>query len=247
MGRRPDGAGSRARASSCGCRPRSADFFRQRVRIEMGKVQLAARVPGARPPRRAAARATRGAGGPRTRRRRAPRDLSRAARDGARRRLAALPPRDGPRTSGGRPAPPSAGTPCEGPVPGDAASGASVAGGPGPRLPPPPPARPRGTTSRAARSSAARRRPRCGRAVEALGVRVEVVALGTAGAAPALARALLGDPRPLQVLLYLRAGARRARRGAAARADASTWCTPSSCARRRICPRPTTACRWWST
>src|SRR5262249_56081177 len=41
-------------------------------------------------------------------------------------------------------------------------------------------------------------------AVEALGVRLEVVTLGTVGAGPALARALLGDPRPLQVLLYLR-------------------------------------------
>ena len=46
-------------------------------------------------------------------------------------------------------------------------------------------------------------------AVEALGVRLEVVTLGTIGAGPALARALLGDPRPLQVLLYLRQGARR--------------------------------------
>jgi sugar transferase (PEP-CTERM/EpsH1 system associated) len=41
-------------------------------------------------------------------------------------------------------------------------------------------------------------------AVAALGVRVEVVPLGLLGAAPALSRALLGDPRPGQVLLYLR-------------------------------------------
>jgi sugar transferase (PEP-CTERM/EpsH1 system associated) len=46
--------------------------------------------------------------------------------------------------------------------------------------------------------------------VEALGVRLAVVRLGRAGALPRLARALLGDRRPLQVLLYERAGARRA-------------------------------------
>ena len=40
------------------------------------------------------------------------------------------------------------------------------------------------------------------RALAALGVRVEVVRLGLAGAVPSLARALVGDPRPLQVLLY---------------------------------------------
>jgi polysaccharide biosynthesis protein PslH len=45
--------------------------------------------------------------------------------------------------------------------------------------------------------------------VAALGARLEVVTLGTAGAAPSLARAMLGDRRPLQVLLYERAGARR--------------------------------------
>jgi len=45
--------------------------------------------------------------------------------------------------------------------------------------------------------------------VTALGVHLEVVTLGTAGAGPSLARALLGDRRPLQVLLYERAGARR--------------------------------------
>jgi sugar transferase (PEP-CTERM/EpsH1 system associated) len=45
--------------------------------------------------------------------------------------------------------------------------------------------------------------------VEALGVRLEVVPLGIAGAGPSLARALLGDQRPLQVLLYARRGARR--------------------------------------
>jgi sugar transferase (PEP-CTERM/EpsH1 system associated) len=44
--------------------------------------------------------------------------------------------------------------------------------------------------------------------VEALGVRVEIVSLGAAGAAPALARALLGDRRPLQMLLYARRRAR---------------------------------------
>src|SRR5262249_61640660 len=45
--------------------------------------------------------------------------------------------------------------------------------------------------------------------VAALGARLEVVTLGSAGAAPSLARAMLGDRRPLQVLLYERAGARR--------------------------------------
>ena len=45
--------------------------------------------------------------------------------------------------------------------------------------------------------------------VMALGVRLEVVTLGAAGAGPSLARALLGDRRPLQVLLYERAGPRR--------------------------------------
>ncbi len=47
------------------------------------------------------------------------------------------------------------------------------------------------------------------RAVEALGVRLEVVPLGLVGALPALARAVTGDPRPLQVLLYDRPHARR--------------------------------------
>src|SRR5262249_26414601 len=45
-------------------------------------------------------------------------------------------------------------------------------------------------------------------AVEALGVRLEVVHVGLAGAAPALARVLAGDPRPLQVLLWARRRAR---------------------------------------
>ncbi len=45
--------------------------------------------------------------------------------------------------------------------------------------------------------------------VEALGVRLEVVRVDIVGAGPALARALLGDGRPLQVLLYDRAPARR--------------------------------------
>jgi len=45
--------------------------------------------------------------------------------------------------------------------------------------------------------------------VEALAVRLEVVQLGLLGAGPALARALVGDRRPLQVLLYDRAAARR--------------------------------------
>ena len=44
--------------------------------------------------------------------------------------------------------------------------------------------------------------------VEALGVRVEVIPLGWAGAVPALGRVLAGDPRPLQVLLYARPRAR---------------------------------------
>ncbi len=46
-------------------------------------------------------------------------------------------------------------------------------------------------------------------AVEAMGVRVEVVPLGFVGAVPSLARALAGDRRPLQALLFLRAAARR--------------------------------------
>jgi len=52
--------------------------------------------------------------------------------------------------------------------------------------------------------------------VEALGVRLVVVPLGRLGAAPALARGLLGDPRPFQVLLYARrrAAAAVARLGA---------------------------------
>jgi sugar transferase (PEP-CTERM/EpsH1 system associated) len=40
--------------------------------------------------------------------------------------------------------------------------------------------------------------------VEALGVRLVVIRLGLAGAVPSLARALAGDRRPFQVLLYLR-------------------------------------------
>jgi sugar transferase (PEP-CTERM/EpsH1 system associated) len=45
--------------------------------------------------------------------------------------------------------------------------------------------------------------------VEELGVRLEVVPIAVAGAVPALMRALVGDRRPLQVLLYDRGGARR--------------------------------------
>jgi sugar transferase (PEP-CTERM/EpsH1 system associated) len=41
-------------------------------------------------------------------------------------------------------------------------------------------------------------------AAEALGVRLAVVPLGLAGALPALGRVVLGDRRPLQVLLFLR-------------------------------------------
>src|SRR5262249_13552332 len=44
-------------------------------------------------------------------------------------------------------------------------------------------------------------------AVERLGVHVEVVALGRAGTVPALARALVGDGRPLQALLFARPAA----------------------------------------
>jgi sugar transferase (PEP-CTERM/EpsH1 system associated) len=44
--------------------------------------------------------------------------------------------------------------------------------------------------------------------IEAMGIRVEVVPLGVAGALPALARVLLGDRRPLQVLLHARHRAR---------------------------------------
>ena len=57
------------------------------------------------------------------------------------------------------------------------------------------------------------------RALAALGVRVEVVRLGLAGAVPALGRALLGDPRPLQVLLYARRRARARVAALAAGAD----------------------------
>ena len=45
--------------------------------------------------------------------------------------------------------------------------------------------------------------------VAALGVRLEVVTLGSVGAVPALARAVVGDRRPFQVLLYARGPARR--------------------------------------
>lgn len=45
-------------------------------------------------------------------------------------------------------------------------------------------------------------------ALEAMGVRLEVVPLGVAGAVPALARVLIGDRRPLQVLLHARHRAR---------------------------------------
>jgi sugar transferase (PEP-CTERM/EpsH1 system associated) len=45
-------------------------------------------------------------------------------------------------------------------------------------------------------------------ALEALGVRLELVPLGIVGALPSLARVLIGDPRPLQVLLYARRRAR---------------------------------------
>ena len=45
--------------------------------------------------------------------------------------------------------------------------------------------------------------------VASLGVRLEVVTLGTVGAVPALAQAVVGDRRPLQVLLYERGPARR--------------------------------------
>ncbi len=50
-------------------------------------------------------------------------------------------------------------------------------------------------------------------AVRALGLRLEVIELGLPGAGLALARVLVGDPRPLQVLLYAR---RRARERVAA-------------------------------
>ncbi len=58
-----------------------------------------------------------------------------------------------------------------------------------------------------------------GRALAALGVRVEIVRLGLAGAVPSLARALVGDRRPLQVLLYARRRARARVAALAARAD----------------------------
>lgn len=52
--------------------------------------------------------------------------------------------------------------------------------------------------------------PAARRELEALGVRLEVVRLGRLAAIPALGRALVGDPRPLQVLLYQRRRARAA-------------------------------------
>src|SRR5439155_588392 len=61
--------------------------------------------------------------------------------------------------------------------------------------------------------------PEAVRALAALGGRVEVVRLGLAGAVPSLARALVGDPRPLQVLLYARRRARARVAALAARAD----------------------------
>jgi sugar transferase (PEP-CTERM/EpsH1 system associated) len=45
-------------------------------------------------------------------------------------------------------------------------------------------------------------------AIEAMGIRLEVVPLGMAGAVPALARVLVGDRQPLQVLLHARHRAR---------------------------------------
>src|SRR5262249_42152143 len=166
------------------------------------------RVPGPGSSWSAAARAASRAHDLRGRRPAAPRDLPRAARGGARRRLAALPP---------------------GPYRGRLATGDHhqalgrrvkvlflVT-----RLPVPPW---RGDQVRAyhhLRQLAPRHDITCcalltrqppaelRAAVQALGVRLEVVPLGTVGAAPALARALLGDARPLQVLLYLRTGARR--------------------------------------
>jgi sugar transferase (PEP-CTERM/EpsH1 system associated) len=58
-------------------------------------------------------------------------------------------------------------------------------------------------------------------ALAALGVQVEVVRLGVAGALPSLARGLVGDPRPFQTLLFARsqARARVARLCAAGRFD----------------------------
>lgn len=55
--------------------------------------------------------------------------------------------------------------------------------------------------------------------VDALGVRTEVIPLGLAGALPSLARALLGDRRPLQVLLYRRRRAAAALARLVARGD----------------------------
>ena len=61
--------------------------------------------------------------------------------------------------------------------------------------------------------------PAASRALAALGVRVEVVRLGLAGAVPSLGRALAGDPRPFQVLLYARRRARARVAALAAGAD----------------------------
>ena len=88
-------------------------------------------------------------------------------------------------------------------VPGDALAGAAVARRPGARLPSPPApraaARHHVLRARAGRATAGG----AAREVEALGVRLEVVPLGLAGAgAGARAAPLVGDRRPLQVLLY---------------------------------------------
>src|SRR5262249_47951827 len=173
-----------------------------------GQGAVLGRVPRTGLPRGAPARAARGAGRPRTRRCRTPRRLSRAARNRPLRRLAPVPRRpDGGRLAAGQhhqavgrrvkvlflvtrlPVPPWRG---------DQARASHHLRQLAPRhditccarvtRPPPPALR---------------------AAVEALGVRLEVVPLGTVGAGPSLARALLGDSRPLQVLLYLRAAARR--------------------------------------
>src|SRR5262249_2893124 len=214
--------GALARADG-GCRARGAGARRARPRSPAGharrllpaahphrdgKGAARRRVPGPGSSWSAAAGAASRAHDLRGRRPAAPRDLPRAARGGARRRLAALPP---------------------GPYRGRLATGDHhqalgrrvkvlflVT-----RLPVPPW---RGDQVRAyhhLRQLAPRHDITCcalltrqppaelRAAVQALGVRLEVVPLGTVGAAPALARALLGDARPLQVLLYLRTGARR--------------------------------------
>ena len=218
------------------------DFFRQRVRIEMAKVQLAARASASSlGARRGAARtaqrccaqlgpadARSGSG--------AYLALRAAAHAVARRRYARGRTADVWRQAGIDQA---LGCRVKVLCPGDAAAGAAVARRPGTRLPPPAPARaaPRRHVLRA-RWPASRRR-RCAPQVEALGVRLEVVRARPGGARPGAGARARRRPPPAAGAALRSRGARDARVAALiARAAASTSCTRSSCGRRRICPGP---------